>query len=196
VPELVGVDHRADRLDLPVEDVERQGVEDLAVPVADDRARLAVHLVRLHDAADPDERRDERGEHPGHVLSADDVAGQLRCLAATVTDHVNVGGQQLPQPVDVPFPEGVEESSGEFLALFAVGLEPGPARVHVAARLHRELAARRLRSLHRRCDLPEAEANTSRSTKTARSSGESRSSSNRAAIDTESASSADRSGSW
>ena len=38
--------------------------------------------------------------------------------------------------------------------------------------------------------------NTSRSTKTARSSGLSRSSSTRAAIDTESASSADRSGSW
>jgi hypothetical protein len=35
------------------------GVEDLAVPVAEDRARLAVHLVRLHDAADPGERRED-----------------------------------------------------------------------------------------------------------------------------------------
>jgi hypothetical protein len=80
VAELVGVDHRANRLDLPVEDVEPQGVEYVTVPVADDRT---------------------------------------------------------------PFPEGVEESSGQFLALLAVGLEPGPARVHVAARLHRELAAGR-----------------------------------------------------
>ena len=72
MPELVGVDHRADRLDPSVEYVERQGVEDLAVPVAADRAWLAVHLVRLHHDADPDERRDDRGEHPGHVLGADD----------------------------------------------------------------------------------------------------------------------------
>jgi hypothetical protein len=76
------------------------GVEHLAVPVAEDRAWLAVHL----------------------------------------------GGEQFPQPVDVPFPEGVEESPGEFLALPSVSLEPGPARVHVAARPHRELAARRLRA--------------------------------------------------
>src|SRR5580658_4245319 len=42
VPELVRVEHRADRLDLPAQYVERHGGEDLAVPVADDRARLAV----------------------------------------------------------------------------------------------------------------------------------------------------------
>ena len=55
---------------------------------------------------------------------------------------------------------------------------------------------------HAASDLPTADAisgkanpNTSRSTKTARSSGVSRSSSNKAAIDTESASSADRAGS-
>ena len=55
---------------------------------------------------------------------------------------------------------------------------------------------------HAASDRPTADAisgkpnpNTSRSTKTARSSGVSRSSSNRAAIDTESASSADRAGS-
>jgi len=145
--------------------------------------------VQLHYAADPDERRDERGEHPGHVLGADDVAGQLRCLAATVTDHVNVGGQQLPQLVDVPFPEGVEESSGEFLALCGrprTGAGPRPCGGAPAPRAGGTPPpiSRNLR------------ANTSRSTKTARSSGESRSSSNRAAIDTESASSADRSGSW
>jgi hypothetical protein len=43
---------------------------------------------------------------------------------------------------------------------------------------------------------PKSKPNTSRSTKTARSSGLSRSSSSRAAVDSESASSADRSGSW
>jgi hypothetical protein len=74
-----------------------------------------------------------------------------------VRDKLNVGGEQFPQPVDVPIPEGVEESLSEFLALPPVGLEPGPARVHVVARPHRELATRRLRAPHRRRDLREAE---------------------------------------
>ena len=75
-------------------------------------------------------------------------------------------------------------------------LEPRPPRVHAAARPHRELAARRLRAPHRRRDLAEAEPEHLAQHEDARSSGPSRSSSNRAAIDTESASSADRSGSW
>ena len=70
---------------------------------------------------------------------------------------VHVGGEQFPQPVDVAVPEGVEEPRRQLLALLAVGLEPGPARVHVAPRPHRELAARRLRPAHRRRDLGEAE---------------------------------------
>src|SRR5690242_15639651 len=56
VPELIWVDHAADRLDPPVQDVEHQGADHLAVAIADDRAGLAVHLVRLHDPADPDEQ--------------------------------------------------------------------------------------------------------------------------------------------
>src|SRR5882757_1686279 len=91
VPQLVRVDHRADRLDPAAEYVKRQDIDDLAVPGADDRARLAIHLVRLHLAADPDERRDDRGEHPGHLLGADDGPGPLRGLAAAVADHVHVG---------------------------------------------------------------------------------------------------------
>src|SRR5262249_52905064 len=41
VGELVGVDHGADRLDLPVEYVEGQCADDLVVAIAEDRARLA-----------------------------------------------------------------------------------------------------------------------------------------------------------
>jgi hypothetical protein len=81
----------------------------------------------------------------------------LRRLAAGVPDQLNVGGEQFPQPVDVPIPEGVEESLSEFLALPPVGPKLGPARVHVAACPHRELATRRLRAPHRRRDLREAE---------------------------------------
>jgi hypothetical protein len=47
---------------------------------------------------------------------------------------MHVGREQLSQPVDVAFPEGIEEALGEFLALPSVGLEPGPTAVHVAAR--------------------------------------------------------------
>src|SRR5215204_3527860 len=107
VPELVGVDHRADGLDLTLKDVERQRVDDLAVPVAEDRARLAVQLVRLHYATDLDS-----GEHPGHVPGTDDGL-PLRGFAAGVGDPLNVSGEQLPQPIDIPFPEGIEESLGK-----------------------------------------------------------------------------------
>src|SRR5688500_6404457 len=142
VPELVGVDHRADCLDLTLKDVERPRVDDLAVPIPKDRARLAVHLVRLHYATNPDEGRGYRGEHPGHVRGTDDGL-PLRGFAAGVRDPLNVSGEQLPPPVDIPFPEGIEESLGKFLALPSVGLEPRAARLHVAPRPLRELAARR-----------------------------------------------------
>src|SRR5580704_15981309 len=92
VPELVGVLHRADRLDPPAKYVKRYGAEDLAVPVAEDRAWLAVHLVRLQRHLDPDEPGEDGGKHPGHLLSADDAPGQLRGLAAAVPDELDVSG--------------------------------------------------------------------------------------------------------
>ena len=46
---------RADRLDPPVECVKCPGVEHLAVPIAEDRSRLAVHLAWLQRHVDPDE---------------------------------------------------------------------------------------------------------------------------------------------
>jgi hypothetical protein len=67
------------------------------------------------------------GERPGDVVDADAERRPLRGLAAAVADHLHVGGQQLPQPDDVAFPEGVEESPGQFLALTSVGFKPGPA---------------------------------------------------------------------
>src|SRR3712207_6206232 len=100
VPEFVGVDQRVDGLDPPVEYVERPGVEDLVVPVAEDRARLAVDLVWLERHVDPGHRRDDGGEQSGHVRGADDGPGQLRGLPAAVPDQLDVGGEQPPQTVD------------------------------------------------------------------------------------------------
>jgi len=79
-PSLSGFDHRSDRLDPPVEYVERQGAEDLAVPVVEDRARLAVHLVRLHYDADLDEPGECRGKYPGDVLGAKDALAHCGAL--------------------------------------------------------------------------------------------------------------------
>jgi hypothetical protein len=71
--------------------------------------------LQLHP--NPDTQREDQGKYPGHVVGADDGLGELRGLAAAVPDHLNVRGEQLPQAVDVPFPESVEETLGEFLAL-------------------------------------------------------------------------------
>ncbi len=157
VPELVGVAHRADRLNLPVEYVERHGKEHLVVPIAEDRSRLAVYLAGLDCHVDPDEPGGDRGKHPGHLLGADDAPGQRRDLAAAVSDQLNVSGEQLLQAVDVAFPERAEELRREFVSLLAVRLEPWPPRVHVVPRPHGELPARRLGPPDRRRDLREAE---------------------------------------
>src|SRR3954447_5160211 len=64
VAELARIDHRADRQDPAVPDLEGPGAEHLAVAIAEDRARLAVHVARLHDAADLRERRRRRPAAP------------------------------------------------------------------------------------------------------------------------------------
>jgi hypothetical protein len=79
-------------------------------------------------------------------------------FAPAVADHLHVGSEQLAQPVDVALAEGVEEPVGQRRALPPVGLEPGPALVHMAASPHGELPDGRLRPPHRRRDLGEAEA--------------------------------------
>jgi hypothetical protein len=71
------------------------GVDDLAVPVTEDRAGLAVHLMRFHHTADPDERRAHGGEHPGQLLGTDETLGPLRGLAAAVAGHLDVSGERL-----------------------------------------------------------------------------------------------------
>src|SRR3954452_22110100 len=146
VRKLVRVDDRTDGLDLPVVDVEAPRVDDLAVPVTEDRTGLAVHPVRLHHAPGRDERCGKRGEEAGHVLGADDAFGELWGLPAAVADELDVGGEQAAQAIDVALPQRGQESFGELLTLLPVGLEAGTTRVHVAARPGRKLAARRFRA--------------------------------------------------
>src|SRR5215207_4029658 len=82
VPELVGVSHRADRLDPPAEHIERQRADHVSVPIANNRARLAIHLAWLHSCVDADEQREIRREHAGHVVGTDHAPGKRRRLAS------------------------------------------------------------------------------------------------------------------
>ena len=127
---------------MPVEYVERQGVEDLAVPVAEDRARLAVHLVGLHRHVDPDEPGEDRGKHPGDIVGAHDRPGQLRGLAAAVRDDLNVSGEQLPQAVDVAFPERAEEPCRQLAVRARRHMDAGRPRFEADRREREELAER------------------------------------------------------
>lgn len=109
---------------------------------------------------------------------------------------MDVRGEQVPQRLDVAVPDRVEEAGGQFVPFPPVGVEPGrPASMCRRART----ASWRQAGSDRRTAAAmsgKPKPNTSRRTNTARSSGLSRSSSSSAAIDTESASSAERSGSW
>src|SRR5262249_17087112 len=67
VPQLVGVAHRADRLNLPVEYVECQGKEHVVVPIAEDRSWLAIHLAWLERHVDTGEPGEHCGKHPGRL---------------------------------------------------------------------------------------------------------------------------------
>jgi hypothetical protein len=95
----------------------------LAVPSGVPQWRFLARVAQRH--VDPDEPGEDRDKHPGHLLSTDDALGQRWGLAAAVPDQLNVSGEQLLQAVDVPFPEGVEEPLGEFLALASVRLDRG-----------------------------------------------------------------------
>src|SRR5215217_3871355 len=101
MPELVGVSHRADRLDTPAEHVQRQRADDLAVPITNDRAWLAVQRAWLHSGVDLDEQREDRDEDAGHVVGTVHAPGKRRCLASAICDHLDVGSEQLPKSADV-----------------------------------------------------------------------------------------------
>lgn len=63
-----------------------------------------------------------------------DGPGQLRGLAATVPDELDIGRQQTLQSVHFPLRQSLEEAPRQLLPLLAVRFEPGPSLVHVTAR--------------------------------------------------------------
>ena len=144
VPELVRIHDRADRLDLSVEHVERHGADDLAVPIAEDRTGLAIQLAGLHSCVDAGEGREIHGEHAGDIVGAEHGPGQRGCFASTVTDQLDIGGEQLGQSVDIAVPECLKEPRRQLIPFPAIGLEPRTPDAHVPPRSHHQLSARRL----------------------------------------------------
>jgi hypothetical protein len=117
--ELVGVDHRADRLHQAVGDVEREDTGHPALGVVDHRAGLAVDQSRhgvgailLRAAVQPEQ---EPGDPFGPVHR---LAGGL-ALAAAVADCHHVGGEEFEQAVEVTAGGCLEEPAGHLVALLA-----------------------------------------------------------------------------
>jgi len=144
VLELVGVDHRANRLHQAVSDVERKDAGHPAVGVVGHRAWLAVDQGRhaagtllLRPAGQPE-------QEPGDPLRPVQRFAPGLALAATVADHDYVGGEEFEQAVKVTAAHRVEEPAGHLLALLARGLEARLALVHVTPGAGEDLAAVRL----------------------------------------------------
>jgi hypothetical protein len=115
VPQLVRVDHRADRLDHAVRDVEREDPDDAAVSIHERRTRLAVHLVPLDVQLVAREPRAQPAHEPADAVAADDRTRPRRAHPTRVAGEDHVVGEHVDQLVDVPVPAdrnaGVESIS-------------------------------------------------------------------------------------
>jgi len=119
MPELVGVDHGADRLHLAVGDVEREHSDHPAFRVVGHRARLAVDEGRLGVGALLLRAAEQPEQEPGDPFRP---VGRLEpglALAAAVAHHDHIGGEDLEQPAQVTAACGVEEPAGYLVTLLA-----------------------------------------------------------------------------
>jgi hypothetical protein len=142
--ELVGVDHGTDHLHSAVGDVEREDAAHPAVGVvghcprlAVDQSRLGVGVVLLRPAEQPE-------QEPGDPVRPVQRLAPGGALAAAVTDHDHVRGEEFEQAVEVTAAGGVEEPAGHLVALLAGGLEPWLALVDVVPGAGEDLTAVRL----------------------------------------------------
>jgi hypothetical protein len=117
--ELVGVDHRADRLHQAVGDVEREDAGHPALGVVDHRAGLAVDQGRhgvgallLRPAVQPE-------QEPGDPFRPVHRLAQGLALTAAVADRDHVGGEKFEQAVEVTAAGRLEETAGHLVALLA-----------------------------------------------------------------------------
>src|SRR5829696_4924582 len=144
VAELLRVDHRSDRLDDTLCDVEGEDADKAALVVHDDGTGLAVHLP----APDLDPGRNElpsrADQQAGDTIRADDRLQPGRPLASAVPVDDHVVGEQLDQSVHVAVGDRGEEAFGELVALPPGRFEPRSLRFDMATGAHGELPAVRL----------------------------------------------------
>ncbi len=87
------------------------------------------------------------------TFSRENPTPPLGCVAAAVSDHGDIGGEEIAKPLDIPLTEGVKEPFGELVTRLAVGLESRSPGVHVAAGSNDELAACRFGASNSPSDL-------------------------------------------
>ena len=140
--ELVGIEQRANGDHDPVGDLEAGDPADTPVGVVEDEAGLAVHggaavrdpaLACLPAPADQCLR---------HTLRAHERNGDGRRLAAAVSVHRRVRGEQLDQGLGVAVFPGGDEAPRDLVALLARDVVAPPSLVDVPAGAHEDLAAR------------------------------------------------------
>ena len=144
MPELVGVDDGPDRLHQAIGNVEHQDAGHAAFRVVEHRARLAVDQGRHAIGALLLGAAEQPAQEPGDPFRTVGRLAPGLALAAAVTDHDHVGGEDLEQPAQVTAANGVEEPAGYLVTLLARGLEPWLALVHAVPGTGEDLPTVRL----------------------------------------------------
>jgi hypothetical protein len=142
--ELVGVDHRTDRLDQAVGDVEREDADHVAFGVVGHGTWLAVHHGRRAVGAVVPRPAEQPEQEPGHPRCAVQRLAPGQALATAVADHDHVRSEEVQQAVEVTAADRLEEPAGYLVPLLARGLEPGLALVDVVPGADEDLPAVRL----------------------------------------------------
>jgi len=119
VLELVGVDYGPDRLDQAIDDIEGQDVDHEAFGVVGHQAWLAVDPGRLAAYAGLQRAARDAEHEAGHPRRAVERLPRAPGLAAAVTDHDHVRGEQFEQPGQVAAGGGGEKAAGHLVALLA-----------------------------------------------------------------------------
>src|ERR1700677_1251838 len=126
--QLLRVGHGPDRLHLAIEDVKGDDGDEVAVGVAGQETRLAVHPGRPQRRPGLDGPGELSADDLGHPLAGAHGRDDLHfALAAAVPVEAHVGGEPLEQAGHVAAVGRGQEQAGDLRALGARGLDPWPA---------------------------------------------------------------------
>jgi len=117
VAQLVPADHRPDRLDLTVGDVQGKHADQGAVAGQEQRAGLPVHLRRRDLSLDLAQHVDQADDQTADLFTAGDWPRPGRPHATAVAVHLDVGGEHADQPIHIAVASGGEEPCGQFCVI-------------------------------------------------------------------------------